>query len=80
METVMASDKPASMTDDQRWAIAAGLYDLGIVAGQILSRARRAALLEDAVPGWRYGSDLNPLSEHQAGDVLELIERRRRGE
>jgi hypothetical protein len=70
------SQKPGSITGEQRQALIGLLMDQGLV-GEGKSR-HRAELIAEAVPGWKWGGDLGALSQQQAGDVLELLERVRR--
>ena len=69
------SQKPGSITDEQRLALIGLLIDQGFV-GDGKWRAR-AILIAEVVPGWPYGGDLGNLSQQQAGDLLELLEKRR---
>jgi predicted amidophosphoribosyltransferase len=74
-QTDVLSQRPGSITDSQRLAIA------GLVIDQnLLTPARRDDMIGQAVPGWKYYGDLGALSQQQAGDVLELLEDRRRSQ
>jgi hypothetical protein len=69
------SQRPGSITDAQRMAIA------GLVIDQnLLTPAKRDDVIARAVPCWKYYGDLGALSQQQAGDVLELLEERRRSQ
>jgi hypothetical protein len=73
LEGVM-SDEPGSITGDQRLSIIGLMTDNRV----LLPRDVRAAEIARAVPGWAWGGDLGRLTETQAADVLERLERRRR--
>jgi hypothetical protein len=73
-QTDVVSQRPGSVTDDQRGAICAEMEALGL---EWRFTAGREAVLEAALQGWGYGGDLNSLSQQQAGDVLEHLEARR---
>jgi hypothetical protein len=71
-QTGVLSQRPGSITAEQRAAIG------GLCVDQRLWTRGRAELIGTVVPGWAYGGDLDCLSQQQAGDVLELLEERRR--
>jgi hypothetical protein len=51
----------------------------GLVIDQnLLTPAKRGDVIGQVVPSWKYQGDLGALSQQQAGDVLELLEERRR--
>jgi hypothetical protein len=72
-QTGVISQRRASLTADQRMAITGLLIDQGVA----FSRAGRAAVVAEAIPGWAYAGDLGALSQQQAADLLEHLEQRR---
>lgn len=68
------SSKPGSMTETQRTALIGLLVDANLVG----DRRARARYLAYVLPGWPAGiSDLVGLSQVQAGDLMEALEKRR---
>ena len=64
-------DGPATMDDDQRDVLIGMLMARSLIGEG--TRAARAELIEDVIPGWQYGSDLGPLSQSQALDLIEYL-------
>jgi hypothetical protein len=72
-QTDVVSQRPGSITEDQRMAVIGLLMELGIA----FSRHARAEMIARAIPGWTWQGDLNALSQQQAGDLLEYLQERR---
>jgi hypothetical protein len=66
----VVSQRPASLTEDQRVAIIGQLMARNL----LLPRSARAEVIAAAVPGWKWAGDLSVLSQQQAGDLLEYLE------
>jgi hypothetical protein len=70
------SQKPGTITPDQRDVLVGMLMDQGMV-GDGKWKAR-AILIAEVVPGWPYGGDLGALSQQQAEDLVARLEQRKR--
>lgn len=66
------SQRPGSVTDEQRMTLAGLLMDQGLIGNW----SERARIMASVLTGWT-GSDLGGLSQQQAGDLLEALEERR---
>lgn len=74
-QTDVVSQRPGSITDDQRMTLAGLLMEQGFVGDG--KWTARAELLTNVLAGWSGSSDLGQLSQQQAGDLLEYLEERR---
>jgi hypothetical protein len=72
-QTDVISQRPGSVTGDQRLTIIGLMQDQGV----LFSRQARAQVIAEAVPGWPYAGYLDALSQQQAADLLEHLEARR---
>ena len=72
-QTDVLSQRPGSITENQRTAVIGLLMDQGL----LFNRHTRGEVIAAAVPGWRWAGDLGFLSQQQAGDLLEHLEERR---
>src|SRR5271155_590085 len=61
-QTDVVSQRPGSITEDQRMAVVGKLME----HGGLFSRHDRAATIARAVPGWTWEGDLGALSQQQA--------------
>jgi hypothetical protein len=68
-QTDVVSERPGSLTEDQRMAIIGGLMQQCV----LFNRTERAELIARAIPGWTWRGDLGGLSQRQAGDLLEYL-------
>jgi hypothetical protein len=64
------SQRPGSLTDDQRDAVIGQLMARNLV----FPRQVRAETIAKAVPGWKWAGDLGALSQQEAGDLLVYLE------
>jgi hypothetical protein len=63
--TDVESEKPGSITEGQRLALAGTLGWLGITTSHL-----RGIFISEAISGWQHGGDLGWLSQRQASEVL----------
>jgi hypothetical protein len=66
------SQRPGSVTDEQRYAICGLMADIGL-----WRRTSRDEVISSVVADWTHAGDLGWLSQQRAGDVLEYLEERR---
>jgi hypothetical protein len=73
-QTDVVSQRPGSITPDQRLGIIGLMQEQGI----LFNRWTRANVIATVVPGWPYGGDFGALSQQEAADLLEHLEERSR--
>ena len=69
--TCHIDDQPGSIQDDQGDVLIGMLMARSLIGEG--TRAARAELITTVIPGWQYGSDLGPLSQAQALDLIEYL-------
>jgi hypothetical protein len=74
-QTDVVSQRPGSVTGEQRLAIIGLMESLGI----LLPRSRRNEVIAEVVPGWQWAGDLGVLSQEQAARLLENLHERHSG-
>jgi hypothetical protein len=71
-QTDVVSQRPGSVTGDQRLAIIGLMQDQGV----LLPRSRRNEVIAEVVPHWMFGGDLGVLSQQEAEDLIAHLKER----
>lgn len=77
-QTDVASERPGSVTEAQRWTLAGLMMDLCVLLARELRAETMAAGVDDWPAGEPWSADLGRLSQRQAGDLLTYLGERRR--
>jgi hypothetical protein len=71
-QTDVVSQRPGSITEDQRLVIIGLMMDQNI----LVPRQLRAEVIAEAVPGWNWQGELGAMSQQQAEDLIEHLKER----